>query len=268
MAQKYPPKCVSISLYGASDETYESLCSQKGMFTKVDRAVRLLMENNILVELKTLMTPLNEGDYEKCVEYTDRLGVSYKTDAYVLPPSRTIFHREAMRFTPRQAAECTFRCNSFRASEKAYTDSIVKHLRKYEDSKKIAGSVHKGFTCAACNYSAWITWQGHMIPCAIIDNPYTLPFETGFLNAWEELKAITDETVMSSECSHCEKRKVCISCPASSYAETGRLDGTPRYQCEMTDITLKTMYDYVHENNIDIHSYEVESEEDEACRGL
>ena len=43
------PKCVSISLYGASDETYEALCGRKGMFTRVDRAAKLLMENGIRI---------------------------------------------------------------------------------------------------------------------------------------------------------------------------------------------------------------------------
>lgn len=257
----YPPKCVSISLYGASNETYEELCGRKEMFTKVDTAIRLLRENNIAVELKTLLTPLNYGDYEKCVQYAAELGISYKTDPYVLPPSRTISPKEAIRFTPCQAAECTFHCNKIRSSEKAYADSVVKHLRKYEESKDIPGSVHMGLTCAATNYSAWITWQGHMIPCAIIDTPYTLPFENGFINAWEELKEKMDATVFAPECSHCDKRKVCISCPASSYAETGSVEGTPRYQCEMTEYTLKKMYEYVNENNIDIKTYQLDDEE-------
>lgn len=265
--RQYPPKCVSISLYGASDETYETLCGRKGMFTKVDNAIHLLRRNNIAVELKTLFTPLNYGDYEKCLRYAAALGISYKTDPYVLPPSRTISAREAVRFTPRQAVECMFFCNRVTSSEKAYADSVVKHLRKYEESKDIPGSIHMGLTCAACNYSAWITWQGHMIPCAIIDEPYTLPFENGFLNAWEELKAKTDAITFSSECSHCEKRKVCISCPASSYAETGHLDGTPHYQCEMTELTLKKMYEYVKENNIDIKTYELDDEETEIWKG-
>lgn len=44
---KLPPQLMSLSLYGASDATYEALCGQKGMFARVDRAIRLLLARGI-----------------------------------------------------------------------------------------------------------------------------------------------------------------------------------------------------------------------------
>lgn len=243
--KQYPPKCVSVSLYGASDETYEALCGRKGMFSKVDHALRLLKENGITVECKTIFTPLNIKDQEVCWQYVQQMQIPYETAAYSFPPSRKMRGKDQIRFTPEEAVECTFSCNRMMSDDQEFQENILKHLKKYKESKDIPGSEHRGLACSATNSSCWITWEGHMTPCALLNEPYTLPFEIGVQKAWEKLKIKTDKLVMSKECSHCEKRKVCTVCPAAAYAETGKINGTSRYHCKMTELTLKRMDEYV-----------------------
>lgn len=243
--KQYPPKCVSVSLYGASDETYEVLCGKKGMFSKVDHALRLLKDNQITVECKTIFTPLNIKDQEACWKYIQQMQIPYETAAYAFPPSRKLQGKKQLRFTPEEAVNCTFSCNRMMSDDRRFRENILNHLKKYEEFKDIPGTEQKGLSCSAANSSCWITWEGHMTPCAILNEPYTLPFESGMYKAWEELKAKTDELVLSMECSHCEKRKVCTVCPAAAYAETGKIGGRSAYHCKMTELTLKRMYEYV-----------------------
>lgn len=259
--KKYPPKCVSISLYGSNNEVYEEICGRKNMFTRVDNAIQLLKGNGIYVELKTMLTPYNYRDLEKCWEYAKSLNISYEAAIYSFPPVRKIQRSSTqIRFDPYEAAECYFYRNRIMSNDGEYTSEIVKHLKRYEDTKGILGKDHIGFNCSAGNTSCWISWKGDMLSCAMIVEPCTYPFEIGFLNAWEELKKEVDKIKMSSKCSHCNKRQVCTVCPASAYTETGRIDGTSSYHCVLTSRILEKMKKYVNENNIDINKFQIDEE--------
>lgn len=246
---KYPPKCVSISLYGASDETYERVCGQRGIFSKVNRAIELLMLNHIRIELKTVITPLNVCDMEACWRYAKDRGIFYETSTYAFPPVRKVNAAEQIRFTPEQAVQYQFESNRMLSTEEGYKEGIVNHLKKYEDTRNHGGCSLYGFTCGASNSSCWITWQGHMTPCALLNEPFTNPFESGFKAAWEMLKHKSDQILMSPKCSNCDKRGVCTVCPAANYAETGCFDKASPFHCRMTSLTLEEMKRYVGMND-------------------
>lgn len=250
--RQYPPKCVSISLYGVSNEVYEKLCGQKGMFSKVDHAIHLLKENKIAMECKTILTPLNCDDYKNCYKYVRDLDIPYEMAAYSFPCTRKQKKEEQIRFSPEEVVQWTFIIEQIMSTKEEHKEEIKKYLRKYEDSKKLPGNIHRGFSCSASNSSCWITWQGYMTPCALLNEPYTLPFEMGFSDAWESLKKRTDDIVLSKKCFYCEKRQVCTVCPASAYAETGDIAGTSQYHCKVTDLFLEQMRQYAKKNNIDI----------------
>lgn len=248
----YPPKCVSISLYGASDEVYEGLCGQKGMFTRVDRAARLLLSKGVNIEFKTIITPLNRKDFPNLLAYVRKMGVHYESDTYAFPPSRKVECKEQIRFTPEEAVECRFERNRLMSDKDMFVKEVVQHLYKYETTRNSpCGDVY-GFTCGAANCSCWITWQGQMTPCALVNEPCTQPFDKGFAAAWDELKEISDHILMSPDCSHCEKRHVCMTCAASNYTESGSFQKKAEYQCRMTQKTLDDMYRMVNEWGIDI----------------
>ena len=242
---QYPPKCVSISLYGSSDGVYEKLCGAKGMFTRVDRAISLLRQANITVECKTLLTPLNAEDMENCWNYVREKGLPYEMATYSFPATRRCDREKQIRFTPEEAVEYTFRRNRMMSTPEQYTENIREHLQKYYATRNNEGADHYGFTCSASNTSCWISWQGTMTPCAFLNVPSAKPFEIGFLPAWEELKRKTDSIRLSSKCSHCDKRQVCTVCPAAAYAETGEIGGTSGYHCEMTALQVKQMEEYI-----------------------
>lgn len=245
--RQYPPKCVSISLYGANEETYERLCGAKGMFERVKHAIELLMQHRIRYEIKTMFTPLNIGDMRHCCAIGRNLGVFHETGFYSFPPARKVDRENQVRFSPEEVVEYTFERNRLLSSEEGFKRNIIEHLKKYEASKDRPGGDLYGFTCGACNTSCWITWQGKMTPCALLPEPYVLPFETGFKQAWEDLKGITDRILMSPKCSHCDKREVCLVCPASNYGETGSFDQASPFHCRMTEKQLSDMRRMVRE---------------------
>ncbi|MBQ8619472.1 MAG: radical SAM protein [Clostridia bacterium] len=247
--RQYPPKCISISLYGASNETYERLCGIRNMFSRVDHAVKLLYDNQIRFEFKTMLTPLNAHDADACLAYARRYGVYYEQAAYAFPPLRKSGEDQQCRFTAEEAAEQTIGVNLRMAKPEEFREGIVKHLKKYEDTRHISGTALYGFTCGATRSSCWITWRGHMTPCAMLEWPFTKPINQGVLPAWEELKEKCDTLLMSNKCSYCDKRGVCTTCPAANRAETGSFEECSEYHCKMTECILNEMRKKMNEWN-------------------
>ena len=66
--KKDVPSRINITLYGASDETYERLCGIKGAFKKVDRAITLLRSAGIPVKLNCSLTPYNADDISAMIQ--------------------------------------------------------------------------------------------------------------------------------------------------------------------------------------------------------
>jgi len=239
--REYPPKLVSMSLYGASNETYRELCGFDGMFDKVDRAAHLLKENHIRFELKTVLTPYNVHDLDACVEYAYQLGVYYERTNYSFPPERKKDKESFVRFSPQECEDVLFRINRQEIPPEFYLKGVVQKLQEYEDTKCIPGKDLYGFTCGGANNTCWITWQGYMTPCALLENPHTSPFEVGAAAAWEGLKEACDKILMSPKCSHCDKRALCPVCPAANHAETGSFEKHSEYHCERMTYRLEEL---------------------------
>lgn len=229
-----PPQLMSISLYGASAETYESLCGQKDVFARVDRAIDLLIQNRIRIELKTMLNPLNVHDAQAMVDFAKGKNVFYEAVPYAFPPVRKCDGSEAFRFGPKDTAAQMLESKRRMYGDQGYVKTCAERLRKYVDTPHVENGELHGFTCGASNSSCWITWQGRMTPCGMLLQPYTFPLENGVAAAWAELKEKSDQIKMASKCVNCDMREVCIVCPAANYAETGRYDEASAFHCEMT----------------------------------
>lgn len=247
-----PPRLMSISLYGASDETYKAICGQENTFTKVDRAINLLIENGIRIELKTMLNPLNIHDAQAMVDYARSKNVFYEAVPYAFPPVRKCDGSEAFRFGPEETAMQTLENHRRIRGEKGYVEALAGRLRRYVDTKATDGDELYGFTCGAGNSGCWITWQGKMTPCGMITEPHALPLEQGVAAAWAELKEKCDKILMSPKCVKCDKRDICIVCPAANLAETGSFEEASPFHCEMTKHTLNIVCETAKSYGMDV----------------
>lgn len=89
------------------------------------------------------------------------------------------------------------------------------------------------FKCTAGKSSAWITWDGRLIPCGLMSRPEADPLKNGFQNAWEEIKQYCSAIAVCEECSQCQYESVCDHCPARLLTETGDHARAAHYLCEV-----------------------------------
>lgn len=76
---------MNITLYGADDTAYETLCRCPGGFEKALAAVRLLRARGVDVKLNGSVTPENVGEMDRLYAIARQLDVPMHMDTYMMP---------------------------------------------------------------------------------------------------------------------------------------------------------------------------------------
>jgi MoaA/NifB/PqqE/SkfB family radical SAM enzyme len=80
-----PPHNVDISIYGATQETYESITRVPGSFDACMSGVQRLVDNGTHISLKTVLMTLNVDEYEAIEAMADRYDVRFRMDGALFP---------------------------------------------------------------------------------------------------------------------------------------------------------------------------------------
>ena len=233
-----PPQRINITLYGASDETYQRLCGISGVFAKVDAAIRGLMEEGITVKLNCSLTPENAEDIDWIVDYAKERNTVLSIATYMFPPVRRDPARigENERFTPEESSYYMMRYLRRNRGEERYQGYLRSILKGYAEPLGLETDcidpTDGKIRCRAGKASFWITWDGWMLPCGMMTQPKIELKEQSFSEAWEQLTKAAANVRLSSLCDQCSNREVCHPCAAIAYAETGEFSGIPTYRCQ------------------------------------
>lgn len=231
-----PPQCVSISMYGASPETYQRITGQGDGYQRVLRAVELLQQRKIQVELKTTWVEGNQEDFKALFEYAFSRGIRFGIVNYVFPTRETCggdpvgnrldaaklaeFEKNAEEYIGRRLMELT-------GKEHPGIRIFNPDEEVFEHPEEVNGA----FFCDAGATSFWITWDGGMVPCGVMSEPKVDVKLQSFDAAWTELKAATRRVPDCQQCLDCEMMEACLSCPARLHSETGAFDKPAPYLC-------------------------------------
>ena len=234
-----PPVRINITLYGASDETYQALCGVPGMFQKVDRAIELLRAAGVPVKLNCSLTPWNAGDLEAMNRYAQDRGLILETNTYMFPPLRRdpSLIGQNQRFTPRDAARyhlLRYRLQYGESLYRTYLGQVVRGMAPPPGLDESCVDPQDGrIRCRAGKAAFWVTWDGWLTPCGMMPEPRVELHGRRFSAAWQELTEKSAALTLSGVCVQCPNRDMCHACAAMAMAETGSAAGIPRYLCEM-----------------------------------
>lgn len=231
---QHPPKRLNISLYGASDETYQNVCNYPDGFQKVLRGMDLLKKYNIPFRIHGVLIPENIHDYEKikelCNYYNTKLQLSY----YMFPPIRKELNtlKSPTRFSPEKMAEVAL---MYRREQTLTKENWIKfveqkcHFIEHPSESSKYGITN--VTCRAGCSSFWINWRGELSGCGVEDSHFTNLSTISFHDAWHKIVSTTKQISLSERCSVCCYQCICPTCMAAAYCETGQINGTPEYLC-------------------------------------
>lgn len=233
LLQKYKPRRVNVTLYGASNETYARLCNNPQGFKQVINGLNLLKERNIDVKLNGTLVPENQNEVENLLNIANEFDYPIKIDTYIFPTHRNDKLRFSERFRLKSDVAAQkyleiMKCQKTKEYYENYRRFTLENCYKYDvNSLEIA--------CRAGKSSVWITWNGEMTPCVFLNKPSYSILNYKSSEAWQMLCENVGEVHLPIDCGKCEKRKICQVCVASVYCENGNFDEKPRYMCQYTE---------------------------------
>lgn len=220
------PFLVNASLYGASEETYERLCGCGTQFSTVRDNLLRLRQAGIAVKLNYTVTEENYGDREAIYGFAREHGFPIQQTTYLFPPVRSAdgcgchYHRAA----PERTAQMLFACEQLHYG--AHFAEYLQSRRRTDDD----GCGDNRMACRAGVSSFWVTYDGCLQLCGMMDK-FKLPLDgTGFQEAWAQAQQVRTQICMPAACRTCEDAEFCEVCAAVCSAENA-FDTPPEYLC-------------------------------------
>ena len=216
--KQFPPREISVTLYGASDETYEKVCGVKDGFTVVSKNLLSIKEAGIPIRITSTLTKENADDLKAMRAWAKEHRFPFVATSTLFTPirgaRRSIEHLKVVR-------------NSGEDLHEAPTDREVPDRDKY---------MNPFWMCRHFGIRFSITWDGRMALCNSFSGIWRNPFETSLEDAFrglnDELKALR----RPKECETCSVIDLCLECPAAIYSESGCMDHPNEKVCQ--DIRL------------------------------
>lgn len=245
-----PPEKIEVTLYGASAATYQAVCGNASAFAKAVHGIDALRDAGIELRLKTTVVPDNERDYDELMEFAAARGIVLQFCTYISPRRGKRPNEQPTsppRLPPESLARYLHRANA--DYRRIHCPPVIT-----EQNNNQAGtggeSESRGrsaFACSAGKRDFWITWEGTMVPCGLMEEPCTRPLEGGFQNAWRQLREEMDAVPLATTCQACSLRHICLTCPARLWNETGAYDRPAPYLCDLANHE-QLLYDSAHES--------------------
>ncbi|MGR0482683.1 MAG: radical SAM protein [Candidatus Electronema sp. V4] len=234
---EYPPRAVEVTLYGASQETFEAVTQTLGSYAACMRGVEQLRQAKVRLRLKTMVLTVNQADLAALWQRADEMGVQFRHDCSIIPAlpngdnsSRSNVGdslRDTLRFrlAPEQAAAADL--------------SIGKVAEKLQERVCVAAPAEpstKLYRCGAGKSSCHITPYGKMQPCLITLQPSfdITGGKASFQAAWQSISRLIPEQEAGAKftCNSCKDRSLCTGCPSSFAAETGNAEQAADFYCQ------------------------------------
>lgn len=221
--QELPPTNLRITLYGASDETYERLCGVRDGFDRVIASLRTLANARVPFSLAFTRTRLNEKDEDAVRRIAQALGVPLGVTSDLVP---------AVRGAASDARELRIP-RAERLDGIDPDDACDTSVKAAPSPAALPPDVLEGpfSNCSAYRTAFFVSWDGLMEGCSLMSSVHLRPFEVGFDAAWEGLLAKLGNIRTPERCLSCDLAPYCTACPGRRDAETGDPEGVPETRC-------------------------------------
>lgn len=238
--RKYPPHKIGVTMYGASNETYEKMCGCKDGYDRFVEGIKKLTTLPSLFDMRTTVIQDNLHDLPAMKQFTKEMFGDSQTLTISRMVSKEvrggIAHPKECRLTPEQNVEMIYPglvdyWRKVKNQKVNLNDDLVEQNKNARHKIPREGK-YLFENCGAGINSYSIAYSGEMYACEMLDRGCTNPFETNFEDAWLHLPEQYPLSKANSKCLNCQYSDWCESCPATRLAESGDWFGIPEYSCQ------------------------------------
>ena len=225
---EWRPFVVEISLYGATQETYERVTGVPGSYEKCLRGIQLLVDRGVPLRLKTPLMTINKDELAALQQFAEGQGAEFRYDPILKPELDGAQGPLKYRLSPAEVVDVE-------------VEDPVRSSRWPERFELLHGRRDIGpelFVCGAGKQSFHIDAYGMLSLCIVARTPsYSLRLGR-FHEAWSGFLADVRRAQHSREhqCTQCDLRSLCAQCPAVAVLETGDPEQPVSYLCEVTHL--------------------------------
>ncbi len=225
---EWRPFNIEITLYGATQETYEKITGIPGSYTRCRRGIDLLLEHNLPLGLKTMVMTLNRHELDQMKSLAASLGVEFHFDPILQSAIDGSARPTRLRLPPEQVVEVE---KADPARARMWPKSMRENLKQKEKNRSL-------FLCSAGKSSFHIDATGRLSMCVTNRNPSYNLRAGSFTEAWELFMPTLTSRQCSDlyQCAGCELRFICAQCPASAELECQDAEAQIEYLCQLTKI--------------------------------
>lgn len=220
-----PPRHVDVSIYGATEETYESITGMKGAYRRCIDGIELLLKNDVKVRLKSVLMKQNINEFSEMKKLAAEYELPYRVDPVVFGRFSGDTTPLDLRISPSVGVEC-----------EAQMEGFIDNIRRMVDEEgKVPVVFEKLYNCGAGRSTFSVTETGMLRPCLMITDIEADLKENTFKTAWKDVveKVRAVEVPDNYECKGCALRNVCGYCPPlGKYSTVGDVQ-EKKYFCEI-----------------------------------
>jgi radical SAM protein with 4Fe4S-binding SPASM domain len=234
--RRYPPRDVEVTVYGATQATYERVTRRPGSFAAFRRGLDLLLAGGVPVRLKAMVLKSNLHELDEISRFCrKRTKDFYRFDPLLHlrydgdPERNEAIRRE--RLAPEEIV----------AIERADRERFGALVRQCGPLARPASPNTAGnrlFHCGAGEDGFAVGYDGAFRLCSGLCHPDTIyDLCAGTLaEAYRQVVPrvrgmVSDRPEFLDHCRGCRLADLCLCCPAHAALETGRMDGWVPYYC-------------------------------------
>src|SRR5581483_8666504 len=235
--KELPPFSIEITLYGGTKETYEALTGIPGSYEKCFRGIKLLLDRNLPLKLKTVAVSLNVHEIALMKSISEELGLEFKFDSMINPRIDCSSSPLAVRLSPAEIV----------ALDLDDPERVAEWRRLAVDCAPVPPQTDADAQVYSCGggVNSWaIDPYGNLTIC-VLSHVDEYNVRTGtFSEGWEKfLRSVRAKKASRiTKCTRCALRSLCGQCAANGELEAGDAETPVDFLCQTAHLRAE-MFD-------------------------
>ncbi|MFV2074053.1 MAG: radical SAM/SPASM domain-containing protein [Thermoanaerobaculales bacterium] len=228
---KWRPFAVEITLYGHTQETYDRLTGVAGSFSRVRKAIDILLERGLPLKLKTVVLEENQHELAAMKDFAESLGVEFKFDAMINPRLDGSLAPLATRLDPIEVVALDLQ-------DPRRLQAWEHFCEHFHGPAQPQGREDRLYHCGGAVNSFSINPYGELGLCGFSQGDLFDLRRGSFKEGWESFlgRVVERRVQLATKCTTCHLKSLCGMCPAYGELENGNPEKPVDFLCHVAHL--------------------------------